>query len=135
MATFDAPSCEVTTLRRIPTNTPLQALVTLNDPVYVEAAQALARKAVAEGGPDAKSKAAWAFRRCLTRAPREAETARLVALYEQSKAKYAADPAKAAQLATDPLGPLPAGADAAELAAWTVVSNVLLNLDEILLKR
>jgi hypothetical protein len=135
MATFDAPSCEVTTLRRIATNTPLQALVTLNDPVYVEAAQALARRIAAEGGPDARSKAAWGFRRCLTRPPRPAEVERLAALYEQSKETYAKDPAKAKSMSTEPLGPLPQGADAAELAAWSVVSNVLLNLDEIFLKR
>jgi mono/diheme cytochrome c family protein len=134
MATFDAPSCEVTTMRRIPTNTPLQALVTMNDPVYVEAAQALARRMV-EGGADARSRAEHGFRRCLSRAPRAAEVDRLVALFEQAKKKYAADAAAAKEMATNPLGPAPAGMDVADLAAWTVVGNVLLNLDEVFMKR
>ena len=56
-------------------------------------------------------------------------------LYDDAKAKFAKDPAKATQLATDPLGPLPTGIDAADAAAWTVVANVLLNLDEMLMKR
>ncbi|HYE99218.1 MAG TPA: DUF1553 domain-containing protein, partial [Planctomycetota bacterium] len=135
MTTFDAPSAEVCTVRRIPTNTPLQALVTLNDPVYVEAAQALGRKMAAEGGADVRAKVAYGFRRCLARAPRAAEVDRLAKLYEDAKARYAGDRAKAAALATEPLGPLPAGADPVEMAAWTVVGNVLLNLDEIFLKR
>ncbi len=134
MATFDAPDRNVCTVRRIPTNTPLQALVTLNDPVYVEAAQALARLMAAQGRT-AEELAAWGFRRCLTRPPTAAETARLVKLHGEMKARYEKDPAKAKSLATDPLGPLPAGMDAADLAAWTVVCNVLLNLDELFMKR
>ncbi|MGL6094294.1 MAG: PSD1 and planctomycete cytochrome C domain-containing protein [Fimbriiglobus sp.] len=134
MAAFDAPSREACTIRRNRSNTPLQALVTLNDPVYVEAAQSLARKAVAAGTTPAE-KATAAFRLCLLRSPSDKELSRLVALYEDVKATYAADPAKAARLATDPLGPLPKGADAVELAAWTVVGNVLLNLDEMFMKR
>jgi mono/diheme cytochrome c family protein len=135
MATFDAPDRNVCTIRRVATNTPLQALVTLNDPVYVEAAQGLARKIAAEGGAGARERAAYGFRRCLARPPREAEIARLVALYEEARARYLQDPAKAKAMATDPLGPAPEGADLADLAAWTVVSNVLLNLDELFLKR
>ncbi len=135
MATFDAPDRNVCTVKRVPTNTPLQALVTLNDPVFVEAAQGLARKIVAEGGATPRERAAYGFRRCLSRPPRPAEADRLVALYEETRARYASDPAKAKAMATDPLGPAPEGADVADLASWTVVSNVLLNLDEIFLKR
>jgi mono/diheme cytochrome c family protein len=135
MAMFDAPDRNVCTVRRVPTNTPLQALVTLNDPVYVEAAQALARKIAAEGGKTPRERAVYAFRRCVSRPPRDAEADRLVALYEEARARYSKDAAKAKAMATDPLGPAPAGADVAELAAWTVVSNVLLNLDEMFLKR
>ena len=135
MATFDAPTRAVCTVRRVPTNTPLQALVTLNDPVYIEAAQALARRMVKEGGATAKEKAAHGFQLCLTRTPQLAETERLVALFEKTRAIFAKDADAAKQLATDPLGPLPEGMDAAELAAWTVVGNVLLNLDEMFLKR
>ena len=131
MAAFDAPNREVCTLRRDRTNTPLQALVTLNDPAYVEAAQALARRmAAVEGSP--ADKAAAGFRLCVSRDPGEPERDRVVALYESVKADYATDPKAATAMATDPLGPLPAGADPAGLAAWTVVANVLLNLDETL---
>ena len=134
MATFDAPSREACTLRRVRTNTPLQALVTLNDPVFIEAAQALARKmAVVKG--DAKAKLAFGFTACVSRPPSEKELAVLVKLYDESKAKYAKDPVKAMKMATDPLGPIPAGSDAVDLAAWTVVGNVLLNLDEFVMRR
>jgi hypothetical protein len=135
MTTFDATSREVCTIRRIATNTPLQALVTLNDPVYVEASQALARNTLLEGGATTSERIVFAFRRCVTRPPSAAEIDRLTKLYDSSLAKYKADAAAAMQMATDPLGPLPAGMDAAKAAAWTVVANVLLNLDEVLAKR
>ncbi|HUY32359.1 MAG TPA: DUF1553 domain-containing protein [Pirellulales bacterium] len=135
MATFDAPNREVCTVRRVPTNTPLQALVTLNDPVFVEAAQALARRAVSAGGPAAADRARYAFRLCLARPPHDDELARLVRLYERSLARFAQSPAEAKRLATEPLGEAPAEMNLAELAAWTVVGNVLLNLDETLMKR
>jgi hypothetical protein len=135
MATFDAPDSLVCTVKRIPTNTPLQALVTMNDPVYVECSQSLARKVVAEGGTSPQERAIYAFRRCLARPPREAELASVVALFEKARARYAADGKKALAMATEPLGPAPAGADVADLAAWTVVGNVLINLDEMFLKR
>jgi hypothetical protein len=134
MIAFDAPSREACTLRRVRTNTPLQALVTLNDPVYVEAAQALARRmASAKGTPAAK--VAHGFRLCLSRPPTAKETARLLQLFDEARAKYAKDKAQATKMATDPLGPAPKGVDVADLAAWTVVGNVLLNLDEMLMRR
>jgi hypothetical protein len=134
MTTFDAPSREFCVVRRIRTNTPLQALVALNDPAFVEAAQALARKAVAEGGESAKDRVAFAFRRCLARSPSEKEIVRLVSLLDTELEHYRSDAVAARAMATDPLGPLPANADAAELAAWTVVANVILNLDETITK-
>ncbi|WP_246119895.1 DUF1553 domain-containing protein [Blastopirellula retiformator] len=132
MMAFDAPSREVCTIRRIATNTPLQALVTLNDPVYVEAAQALARRVVKQGGETNDDRIVYAFRLCLSRAPTAAEQARLLELWQAALAQYQAQPEMAKTIATDPLGPLPEGADAAELAAWTLVGNVLMNLDEFL---
>jgi hypothetical protein len=134
MATFDAPNREVCTLRRSPTNTPLQALVTLNDPVYVEAAQALARRITA-AGPSVEDEARHGFRLALARPPGAEELSRLVQLFEAARASLAQDATKARQLATEPLGPAPEGSDIVDLAAWTVVSNVLLNLDEMLMKR
>jgi len=135
MATFDAPNREVCTVRRARTNTPLQALVTLNDPVFVEAAQALARRAVSAGGSTAADRARYAFRVCLARPPYDDELARLVQLYERSLARFAQSPEEARRLATEPLGEVPAETNLSELAAWTVVGNVLLNLDETMMKR
>ncbi len=94
MVTFDAPNREVCTLRRNRTNTPLQALVTMNDPVYVEAAQALARRMVA-GGSTAEEKARAGFRLTLTRPPTERELRRLIALHESVLATYRQDEKKA----------------------------------------
>ena len=135
MATFDAPSREICNIRRIRTNTPLQAFVTLNDPVYVEAAQALARRIVRNGGETPEQRAHFALQLCLTRPPEAKQIKILIELYESEKAFYETDPDAAQQMATNPLGPLPTGMKKEELASWTVVSNVLLNLDEILTKR
>ena len=134
MITFDAPNREVCTVRRPRSNTPLQALVTLNDPVYIEAAQGLARRiAGREGSPE--SKVDWAFRAALIRPPSEAERKRLAALYQDSVREYEKNPAQAREMAVHPLGDPGEGADFADLAAWTVVGNVILNLDEVFLKR
>jgi mono/diheme cytochrome c family protein len=132
MATFDAPSREVCTVRRPRTNTPLQALVTLNDPVYVEAAQALARRMVREGGSTGPERAVRGFRLVLARQPSAPEIDRLVRLSDEALAGFKNDPGEAKKLATDPLGPVPADLTIGveELAAWTVVANVILNLDE-----
>jgi hypothetical protein len=71
---------------------------------------------------------------CLARAPRERELARLIEFYKTARSEYAGQPEKAEHLATDPLGPAPEGADLPALAAWTAVGNVLLNLDETLMR-
>jgi len=134
MATFDAPSREICSVRRTRTNTPLQAFVTLNDPVYVEAAQALARRIVLEGGVTSEERAKFALKLALGRPPADDQVARLVALFASEREHYSKNAADAVALATEPLGPLPKGMDAAELAAWTTVANVLLNLDGVLTK-
>ncbi len=135
MTTFDAPDRTYCTVRRMRTNTPLQALVTLNDPCFVEAAQALARRVAHEGGESAESRATFAFRACLTRPPAPLEVSRLTQLFNDTRAQFDAAPTEAQAMATKPLGPAPKDADIRDLAAWTVVSNVLLNLDEALAKR
>lgn len=134
MTTFDAPSREACTIRRLRSNTPLQALVTLNDPVYVEAAQALARR-MAETPGDLNAKLTQGFRRVVARPPTDKELLKLAALYQSALRDYANDLPKATKMATDPLGPAPMGANIPELAAFTVVGNVLLNLDETLMRR
>lgn len=133
MATFDAPNREFCSIRRDRTNTPLQALVTLNDPVYVEASQALGRLMAQHPG-DTGSKVAMGFQRCLTRLPSERETKTLVELYSEMREHYQRDSKAAVAMASNPIGDLPEGADAAEYAAWAVVGNALLNLDEMFLK-
>lgn len=134
MATFDAPNREVCTLRRGRTNTPLQALVTLNDPVYVEAAQGLARRMVSAASTPGEQ-IAFGLQTCLLRKPTDREVDRLLELYEQTLAAFTSDLTAAQQMAEEPLGKLPAGMDLAQTAALTVVGNVILNLDEVFLKR
>jgi len=134
MATFDAPSRETCTLRRIQTDTPLQALVTLNDPVYVEAAQALGRRLLREGGATVADRVRYGLQLCLARPPKEEQVKALVELYEKEAAHYREQEADAKKLATEPLGPLPENLSVAEAAAWTSVANVLLNLDGVLTK-
>jgi hypothetical protein len=134
MAAFDAPSREVCAIKRVRSNTPVQAFVTLNDPVYVEAAQALARRIVREGGPSAEDRARFALRLCQVRPPEAEQMKRLLGLFETELQHYRQAPPEAVKLATDPLGPLPTGMQADELAAWTVIANVLLNLDAVLTK-
>lgn len=134
LAMFDAPSREVCTPRRVRTNTPLQALVTLNDPGFVECAQALARRILAEGGDSDDERLAWALKLATGRPAEPAQVETLKTLLVDERKAQARDPKAATALATDPLGPLPDGVGAVEAAAWTVVANVLLNLDAVLVK-
>lgn len=136
MATFDAPSREICTFRRYTTNTPLQALVTLNDPAYVEMAQAMGRRLVREGGPTPESRVRYGLRLALGRPPGDAQVKPLVDLFNREQTRYRSDPEAARKLATDPLGPLPTDKgvtmETPDMAAWTVVCNVLLNMDAVL---
>jgi hypothetical protein len=129
MTVFDAPSREYCVVRRIRTNTPLQALVTWNDAEFVAAAQALAGRVLAErpDGDDA-ARLERLFRRCLLRAPDAAERERLLAFVRAQRARLAVDGARARQIAAAD------GPDAGERAAWTLCASVLLNLDEFLTK-
>ncbi len=132
LTTFDAPSREVCTVRRISTNTPLQALVTLNDPAYVEAAQALARRLIREAGPSASERIRHGLQLALIREPESREVDALMTLYQRRLNFYHDHRDEALKLATLPLGPLPEGWDCSEAAALTSVSNVIFNLDEYL---
>jgi hypothetical protein len=134
MVAFDAPSREFCVLRRAKSNTPLQALVTLNDPVYIEAAQALARRVVREGGATARDRIAYAIKLCVCRDATEREITRVSELLDSERKHFASDAAAAKKIAESHAGPTPSGLDTAELAAWTVVANVLLNLDEVITK-
>jgi mono/diheme cytochrome c family protein len=130
---FDAPSREVACERRPRTNTPLQALAVLNDKAFVEPAAALARRMLSEVKGDDRARATHGFRLCVARAPSAAEAELLLELYRDNLAKYQKD-AAAAKAMAGLLPPPSAKVDPAELAAWTVVANVLLNLDETITK-
>ena len=133
-ATFDAPNRETCVIRRDRSNTPLQAFVTLNDPVFIEASQALARRLMKEAPTDeARIRRAYAL--CLAREPDAAELTTLQALLARSLKEYRADTKLAEQMATQPLGPADKGSDLPALAAWTAVSSVIMNLDEFLMRR
>ena len=134
MVAFDAPERNVCAMRRMRTNTPLQALVTLNDPVFVECAQNLARRTMNEAAADNAARAAWMLSQAVARAAKPNEATRLAALFAQSRAALEREPARAVALATKPLGPLPDEMGELDAAAWTVVANVVLNLDETLTK-
>jgi mono/diheme cytochrome c family protein/cell division protein FtsB len=133
MTTFDSPSREICTVRRVPTNTPLQALVTLNDTSFVEMAQALARKMHA-AGKTTDDRIAHGLLRALVRPAKAEEVAVLKELYAARLKHYEVNPDEAKKLATDPLGPAPDGMNVIELAALTAVANVILNLDEFLMR-
>lgn len=133
--TFDAPNRETCTLRRGRSNTPLQAFVTLNDPVFVEASQGLARRLLKEGPADTAGRLQLAYRLCVARAADAHELKVLEALLQRSLTAFRADAALAAKMATQPLGPADKGADLAELAAWTAIAGVVMNLDEFLMRR
>ena len=133
-STFDAPNRETCVIRRDRSNTPLQAFVTLNDPVFVEASQALARRLMKEASTDeARLRRAYAL--CLAREPDAAEVATLQTLLARSLKEYRSDAKLAEQMATQPLGPADKGTDLPALAAWTAVSSVIMNLDEFLMRR
>jgi hypothetical protein len=135
MAQFAAPNREVCTVRRIRTNTPLQALVTLNDPVFVEAAQALARRMIV-ASDSSDERVQYGIRNSLIRNATTDEVRRLTGLADDAYKHFLSRPDEAKQMATDPLGDLPdKSQDVALYAAWTVVGNVILNLDEIFMKR
>ena len=132
LAIFDAPSRETCTFRRLPTNTPLQAFVTLNDPVYVEAARGLARRILREGGEDDHGRVRYALRLCLGRPPNSAQEEIVMRHLEAELAHYGRQVEAARELIAEPSEPAMTAKQAGEMAAWTSVANVLLNLDALM---
>jgi hypothetical protein len=125
---FDAPSREECTANRPRSNTPLQALVLLNDPIFVEGARAFAEKAIHEGGKDDESRLAFAYKRALSRSPRPEERAVLLSLLAKHREHYGSHGKEAEEFLR--VGERPAAKDipAGELAAWTSVARAILNL-------
>ncbi|MDB5301524.1 MAG: Protein of unknown function (DUF1553)/Protein of unknown function (DUF1549)/Planctomycete, partial [Phycisphaerales bacterium] len=137
LQTFDVPNGDSSCVRRLRSNSPLQALTSLNEPVFVECAQALARKVLAEGGKSDDERIAYAFRRTLSRAPTDGEKKELHSLLDKERQRFAAgwlNPNEVAAGKTEPLADVPPGATPTDLASYTVVSRVLLNLDETITK-
>jgi hypothetical protein len=135
MITFDAPNREKCVVRRSVTNTPLQALVLLNDPVYLEASRSLAHRILTEAPNDPGKRIAYAFRLATARAPRTEEIQVLRDLEEKELAVYRRDPAAARKLLSIGESPVDPKIDASEFAAWMTVSSSILNLDETITKQ
>jgi mono/diheme cytochrome c family protein len=137
LQTFDAPNGDQSCVRRLRSNTPLQALTSLNEPQFIDAARALARKTVAEGGSTDDQRILYAFRRVLSRAPNDHERRTLLDLLAKQRAHIAEGWVSAGELATgksETPGDLPPGVTPTTLAAYTAVSRALLNLDEAITK-
>jgi hypothetical protein len=130
LATFDAPDRETCTVRRPRTNTPLQALVLLNDPTYVEAARKLAERMMTEAGSPA-DRITLAWRLTSARRPSSAELAVLLKVFDQQLAVYQKDKPAALKLLSVGESPHNPRLDPAELAAWSMVASMILNLDEV----
>jgi hypothetical protein len=129
MLAFDAPSREVCVVRRQTTLTPLQPLVLLNDPQFVEAARALGERLLREGGTTAEARLAHTFRLGATRKPTERELRLLVELYQEQLRLFRADPAAAQKFLKIGDRPQPPDLDPIELAAATATASAILNLD------
>jgi hypothetical protein len=133
---FDAPNGEMACVRRSRSNTPLQALTTLNEPLFVESAQALAGRALKEGGPTDRDRVAYAFRLCTARVPSKAEADVLLDLLAKEDRRLADGWLSAIDLAGLKTGQaaVPGDTTPRRLAAWTTVTRVILNLDETITK-
>ncbi|MCZ6596172.1 MAG: PSD1 and planctomycete cytochrome C domain-containing protein [Planctomycetota bacterium] len=131
MQIFDAPTRESCIVQRARTNTPLQALTLMNDVQFVEAARAFAQRTMQEGGATADERAAFAFRAATARHPEPDEQRVLLGVFEAQLADYRADPEAARELVAVGDSAPDAALDPSELAAWTVVCSLILNLDEV----
>lgn len=134
MTAFDAPSRESCTVQRERTNTPMQALLLLNEPQYVEAARGLAQRAWLEGGTTEEARAMFMFREAAARGANEGELKELLSLYRDHLAEFQKKPDAAKGLISVGATPVDDSIPAAELAAWTMVANLILNLDEVITK-
>jgi hypothetical protein len=133
---FDAPTREECTVSRSTSNTPLQALDLLNDPIYVEAARVFAQEAMANGGARFDAQVSWVFDRALNRTPTAEERNILRGLYERNLKRFTADPASARELLREGAAPVPPDIDkklnASRLAAMATVTRAVLNLHELI---
>ena len=133
LQTFDAPNGDSSCVRRSRSNTPLQALTTLNEPFAMEAARALALKTLREGGKTDADRLNYAFRRCVARRPTDAESRELLGFLEKQTSRMREGWIDTWGLTGEP-GKLPAGTTPVDFGAWTALARVLLNLDETITK-
>jgi hypothetical protein len=134
LATFDAPDRETCTVRRARTNTPLQALILLNDPTYVEASRKLAERMLREGGDTPASRIGFAFRLATAREPSAQELAVLQKVFDRYQTKYRADEKAAAALLAVGESPRDESLSAIDVASYAMTASVILNLDETVSK-
>jgi hypothetical protein len=134
LITFDAPDREKCTARRAVTNTPLQALVLLNDPTYLEAARALAQRMMQEGGTTTADRIRYAFRRATARWPSSKELGVLRSAAQEHLERYRGNQAGARKFLSQGDSGWDEELDAEELAGWTTVASIILNLDEVITK-
>src|SRR5579862_2633884 len=134
MTVLDAPDREFCVVRRSITNTPLQALTLLNDPIFVEAARKLAERSIREGGGTADARLEFAFRLATGRAPDNEEKKILRGKLDEMLAAYRTDAAGATSLVSVGASPRDPSIPVSELAAYTAVANIILNLDEVITK-
>jgi Protein of unknown function (DUF1549)/Protein of unknown function (DUF1553) len=130
LSTFDVPSGETSCPRRVRSNTPLQALTTLNETTFVEAAKAMALRVLKEGGRDNAERARYAFRLCTARQPTSFELEKLLEFWQRQYAQFEKDTSVAVQVAVADPAKLPPEVNLHQAAAWAMVSRALLNLDE-----
>lgn len=127
---FDAPSREEGTCARSRSNTPLQSLTLLNDPTFVEAARVFAARIMNEGGLTTEQRIDWAYRTAISRAADPAIASELKQLFEEHRQQFDSDVAAANELIKTGNAPVAEDLPPAELAAWTSVARVILNLHE-----
>jgi mono/diheme cytochrome c family protein len=132
LGNFDAPSREESNVNRINSNTPLQALDLLNDPIFVEAARAFGERILKEGGARLNGQIEWAFREATGRGPDNDELKILADLHDESLAHFREDPADGRKLLAVGDAPVPSKMNPAELAAMSNVARTILNLHEVI---
>ena len=135
LVVFDQPNGDFSCTRRIRSNTPLQALTTLNDQVFMEAAQAFALRIWKEGGATDQARLIYAFRLCTSRRPDEYELNQLLSLLRNQQAYFSGRTAAAVYVSSPDLNKLPEDVDLHQVAAWAMVARVLLNLDETITRQ
>ena len=137
LTSFDAPNADISCARRVRSNTPLSALVSLNEPIFVEAAQAMALRVLREGGTSEADRVDYAFRLCTSRGPTPEETEEVLKLLQNRRRQLAEGWISINQIATGDSAEnpeIPPHATPQDAAAWTIAARVLLNLDETLSK-